>query len=38
MERYSMEKYTIDDYKKVKLVFKSNRVQKKISTIYKIEN
>ena len=29
---------TIDDYRKVKLEFKLNRIQKKISTIYKIKN
>ncbi len=29
---------TIYDYRKVKLVFKLNRIQKKISTIYKIRN
>ena len=29
---------TIDDYRKVKLVFKLNRIQKKISKIYKIIN
>jgi 3-deoxy-manno-octulosonate cytidylyltransferase (CMP-KDO synthetase) len=29
---------TINDYKKIKIVFKSNRIQKKISTIYKIKN